>query len=289
MNSFLQALSDPSSAFLRQALFAALLASLSCGVVGSFVVVRRITYMAGAISHSILGGIGAAVYAHHALGWTWATPMLGSLLAAILSAVIIGLVSLYAKEREDTVIGAFWAIGMAVGLLFFYLTPAYKDPMSYIFGSILLIKRADLWVILGLDLVVLVLVAMFYTRLLAASFDEEFARLRGQSVQWLHLLLLGLTAITVVLLVNIVGVILLIALLTLPAAIASQFAGRLWQMMALGTVICGVFMVTGLGLSYERDLPSGPVIILVAGGAYLLSTAATWGWRLIRARNRTPA
>jgi zinc transport system permease protein len=279
MSEFLHALGDPDSRFLLNALAAALLASLACGVVGSLVVVRRITYMAGAISHSILGGIGAAVYARHVLGWEWCTPTHGSLAAALISALVIGLVSLYAKEREDTVIGAFWAIGMAVGLLFFAMTPVYADPMSYIFGNILLIPGNELGVLLVLDLVVLVLVAVFYSRLMAVSFDEEFARLRGLSVEFMHLLLLGLTAITVVLLVNVVGIILLIALITLPAAVAGQFSRRLWQMMALGVVFCALFMSGGLAWSYEAGLPTGPVIILVAGGAYILATGGNWAWK----------
>ena len=279
MSDFLHALADPDSRFLLYALFAALLASLSCGMVGALVVVRRITYMAGAISHSILGGIGAAIYAKHVLHWEWCTPTHGSLAAALLSALVIGLVSLYAKEREDTVIGAFWAVGMAVGLLFFAMTPVYVDPMSYIFGNILLIPKGELHVLILLDLVVFVLVAVFYSRLLAVSFDEEFAKLRGLSVEFYHLLLLGLTAITVVLLVNVVGIILLIALITLPAAVAGQFAGRLWQMMALGVVFCAVFMAGGLAWSYEAGLPTGPMIILIAGGVYLLTTVGTLLWK----------
>lgn len=284
MTEFFSALADPDSRFLLNALLAALLASVSCGVVGSFVVVRRITYMAGAISHSILGGIGAAVYANAVLGWEWCTPMHGSLAAALVSAVVIGLVSLYAKEREDTVIGAFWAMGMAVGLLFFAITPVYTDPMNYIFGSILLIPKGELMVLLVLDLVVLAIVAAFYNRLMAVAFDEEFARLRGLSVEFLHLLLLGLTAITVVLLVQVVGIILLIALITLPAAVAGQFSSRLWQMMGLGTIFCAVFMLGGLAWSYEAGLPTGPVIILIAGAAYLLATGGTLVWKRFRPR-----
>ena len=141
MIEFLDALRDPDIPFFRYALVVGLLASVSLGIVGSYVVTRRITYIAAAISHCVLGGIGAALYLNVACGWTWCNPMLGALAAALLSAVVIGLVSLYARQREDTVISAVWAMGMAIGLLFFAKTPGYVDAMSYLFGDILLDLR----------------------------------------------------------------------------------------------------------------------------------------------------
>ena len=193
--------------FLQNALFAGLLASLACGVVGSYVVVRRIGFLAGGISHSVLGGMGAALF----LGWS---PMLGALAAALLAALLIGWVSLHRREREDTLIGAVWAVGMAAGILFISRTPGYNvDLMSYLFGDILMVPRSDLWVMLGGDLLLVLLVGLLYRHLLAVVFDEEFARLRGVPVTLLYLLLLSLVAVTVVLLIRVVGLILVIALL----------------------------------------------------------------------------
>ncbi len=270
MVDFLQALNDPATAFLRYALLAGLLASVSLGVVGSYVVTRRITYIAAAIAHSVLGGIGAAVYLNVVKHWHWCDPMLGATAAALLAAVVIGLVSLYAREREDTVISAVWVIGMSVGLLFFAKTPGYINPMSYLFGNILLISARDVWLVAAMGAVVVALGLGFYNKLLAVCFDEEFAALRGVRVKFYYLLLLCLTAITVVLLVRVVGIVLVIALVTLPAAIAGHFARQLWQMMFLAMLFSMIFVTSGLALSYPTNLPSGPVIVLIAGAAYLL-------------------
>lgn len=275
MIDFLQALQDPDIPFLRYALAVGLLASVSLGIVGSYVVTRRITYIAAAISHCVLGGIGAALYLNVVWGWSWCSPMCGALAAAILSALIIGLVSLYARQREDTVISAVWAIGMAIGLVFFAKTPGYVDPMSYLFGNILLISSHDVWLVLSMDAVVAALGLGFYPKLLALCFDEEFAELRGVQVKLYYLLLLCLTALTIVLLVRVVGIVLVIALLTLPAAVAGHFARQLWQMMALAVLFCMAFVSSGIALSYPSNLPSGPVIILIAGATYLLVTLAT--------------
>ena len=260
--------------FFRYALVVGLLASVSLGIVGSYVVTRRITYIAAAISHCVLGGIGAALYFNARIGCC--NPMYGAMAAALISALIIGLVSLYAREREDTVISAVWAIGMAIGLMFFAKTPGYVDPMSYLFGNILLISAHDVWLVGAMDVVVVALGLGFYPKLLALCFDEEFAELRGVRVKLYYLLLLCLTALTVVLLVRVVGIVLVIALLTLPAAVAGHFARQLWQMMAIAVVCCMVFVVTGIALSYRWDLPSGPVIILIAGATYLLVALGTW-------------
>jgi zinc transport system permease protein len=280
MAEFFQALGDPAISFLRYALVAGLLASVSLGIVGSYVVTRRITYIAAAISHCVLGGIGAALYLKAVAGWTWCDPIFGAIVAALLSAVIIGLVSLYARQREDTVISAVWAIGMAIGLLFFAKTPGYVDPMSYLFGDILLISKGDVWLVAVLDAVVVALGLGFYPKLLALCFDEEFAELRGVKTKLYYMLLLCLTALTVVLLIRVVGIVLVIALVTLPAAVAGQFARQLWQMMALAVLASMLFVSLGIALSYPTNLPSGPVIILIAGAAYLLAAL------LVRLRKR---
>lgn len=256
-------------AFLRYALAAGLLASVSCGVVGSFVVIRRISYIAGGIAHSVLAGLGLAHYLNVVHGVTWITPMGGSVAAALLAALIIGWVSLRLDQREDTVIGAVWAVGMAAGIVLISLTPGYtSDLMSYLFGNILMVGARDLWLVGGLALLVIVVVALFHKQLLAVCFDPEFATLRGVHVQAFYFLLLGLTALTVVLLVSVVGIILVIALLTLPAAMANLFARRLAQMMALAALFCAILTTGGLALSYGPDLPAGAVTILLTGAAF---------------------
>lgn len=263
MAEFLTALG--TYGFLQSALIAGLLASVGCGVIGTFVVVKRIAFMAGGIAHSVLGGMGAALY-------FGADPFLGALIAAIFSALLIGAVRLSWKTQEDTLIGALWAIGMAVGVLFIAKTPGYSsDLMSFLFGNILLVPTRELWWMAGLDLVLVVTVALFYRQFLAVTFDEEFARLRGVPVTLFYLLLLCLVAVTVVLLIQVVGLILVIALLTLPAAIAGHHVHSLGAMMLIATGLGALFTTLGLALSFGPDLPAGPTMILLAGGVYILS------------------
>lgn len=256
--------------FLQHALLAGILASVGAGVVGSLVVVRRTASVAGAIAHCVLGGLGAARYlqvVHHV---SWADPMGGAVIAALLAAVIIS-TSSRGGEREDTVIAAIWAIGMATGLLFIAATPGYsQDLMSYLFGNILLVRSADLWLMGGLDIIVLSAAILFFPELQALCFDEEYAQLRGLPVQRLTLMLHIMTALTVVLLVSVVGIVLVLALLTLPVAIAGRFGGTLKSMMVLGTFLSMVFTSAGLALSFAPDLPAGATTILLAGFVYLL-------------------
>jgi zinc transport system permease protein len=269
MGGFLDAVAQ--YAFMRNALLTGLLASVACGVIGSYVVVRRITYIAGGIAHCVLGGIGASLYLERAHGWLWLDPLHGALAAALAAALVIGLVSLRARERADTVIGAVWAIGMAAGVLFLSRTPGYaEDLMSYLFGNILMVTGKDLWLIAGLDAIVLVVALLFYNQLLAVSFDEEFSEARGLRVEFYYLLLLALTALTVVLLVTVVGIVLVIALLTIPAAVAGRFASRLSHMIVLAVLLSAAFTTGGLALSYAPSLPAGATVILLAGAVYLV-------------------
>jgi len=270
VTEFLHDIAQPQNVLLRAALVAGLLASVSCGVIGTYAVTRRITYIAAGIAHCVLGGMGAARYAKTVLGWDWADPLLGAVLAALCAAAIIGVISLRAKEREDTVIGAVWAIGMAVGILFIARTPGYNtDLMSYLFGNITLLSTSNLQLLAGLDIVVVAAGLAFYNQFQAVCFDEEFARLRGLRVEAYYLGLLCLTALTVVLLVYVVGIVMVIALLTLPAAIASRMAGRMWQIMLLASILCMAFTTGGLAISYGPDLPAGATTIALAGATYV--------------------
>jgi len=280
MDAFLADL--PRFPFLQYALLTGLLVSVACGIIGSYVVTRRITYIAGSIAHTVLGGLGAARYCQTVYHWEWFHPLYGAVLAALISAVIIGVVSMRARQREDTVIGALWAVGMATGILFIFKTPGYnEDLMSYLFGSILMVSPQDLWMIAGLDILVVIVSVVFYNQFLALCFDEEFARLRGVHVEFYYLLLLCLTALTVVLLVTVVGIVMVIALLTLPAAVAGELTKRLWHMMALATLLTALFTTAGLAVSYGPDLPAGATTIIIAGIAYLLVVT---GLRLFKVR-----
>ena len=264
MGEFFTALTEYG--FLQSALIAGLLASVGCGLMGTYVVVKRIAFLAGGIAHSVLSGMGAALY----FGFD---PLAGALGAAILSALLIGWIRLRWETQEDTIIGALWAIGMAVGILFIAKTPGYQtDLMSYLFGSILLVPTRSLWFMATLDLLLLFAVGAYHRQFLAVAFDEEFARLRGVPVTFFYLLLLVLVAVTVVLLIQIVGLILVLALLTLPAATAGHYLHSIGAMMGLATLLGSLVSVLGLALSYGSDLPAGPTIVLLAGALYLLSS-----------------
>jgi zinc transport system permease protein len=260
MSGFIHALAE--FRFLQLALLACLLASIGCGVMGTFVVVRRVGAMAGGIAHAVLAGMGIAYFLGN-------SPILGATVAALVSAFLIGIIKLRWRQDEEILIAAFWSVGMAIGVLFISKTPGYSvNLMSYLFGNVLLISGADVARMLVLDVVILATVGLFYRQFLAAAFDEEFAELRGVNVEFFYILMLSLIALTVVLLIQIVGLILVIALLILPAASVSQFAGTLPRIMAASALLSMAVTFTGLGLSYAPDLPAGATIIVVAGVVY---------------------
>ena len=268
---------NPYYAFLRQTFLVSGMACLSFGIIGSFVVVRRIGYLASAISHCAFGGIGIGLFFQN-MSLSAGMLLLGRLLDpiavavvfAVLSALLIGFVQLRAKEREDSIIGAIWAIGMAIGILFLNATPGYFSAESYLFGEVLLISNLGAKLVALLGFAVLLVTVVYFKRLEAVCFDEEYLRLRGLNAGFYFQLLLVLVAVTVVLMIQLVGIILVIALLTLPAATAARLTKRLFPMACVATLLCLVFSWTGLFLSTVFNLASGPVIILVAGAVYVL-------------------
>jgi len=274
MSGFWNALLDPSLPFVRNALIAGILSSVLFGVLGSIVTVRRIAGLAGAISHAVLGGIGMAIYLSVTGVVPGLPPVVGALVFAILSAIVIGVVSLKAKQREDTVINAIWAIGMSIGVIFIARTPGYADPMSYLFGNILLVSDRDLLLLAALDVVAIVLSWRFYPQIEASSFDEEFARTRGVPTDAIFIVLLIVIAAAVVLLQTFVGIVMVIAMLTLPAGTAGFAARNLVSMMIGATVLSMLFSTAGLVASWSLDLPSGAVVVLISGFVFLMASTA---------------
>jgi len=269
LSSFIAALTNPNVPFIRYALIAGLLSSAAFGMVGSIVVVRRISYVAGAISHAALAGLGASLYFSEVHSVQWLTPMLGATIVAVVCAWIIALVTLYAAEREDTIIGAIWAVGMAVGLIFIVKTPGYIDAMSYLFGNILLVGRVELWTIGILSLVTVTIVVIFFPQIQSFCFDEVYAKSRGVPTAFFTLLLYTVSAVTVVLMVQTIGIVMVIAMLTLPAAAAGLIGRRLRTMMALGILLCALANTTGLAVSYHLNVPTGPTTIILSGTLYI--------------------
>lgn len=258
--------------FLFYAVIGALLASIACGFIGTFVVAKRNTYVAGAIAHSVLGGMGVALYFNKVHNIQWLSPLVGAIIAAVLAALIISIVSLSGKQRHDTITSAVWAIGMAVGISFISMTPGYsQDLMSYLFGNVLMIGTSDLWTMAVLDILILIILFLFYNRFLVVSFQPELAKLRGVNTFFFHALMMIMVSLTVVILTQIVGLIMVIALLTLPAATALKIVTRLPSAMILATVLCMFFSISGIALSYEPELPAGATIIEIAGAFFLLT------------------
>lgn len=262
--------------FLQNALLAAVLASIPCGIIGSFIVARRSTYIAGAISHNLLAGMGLALYLNVVHGFTLLTPLMGAVAAAVTTAVLLSIVSGSKHQRTDTLFSAVWSVGMALGIVFIMLTPGYnEDLMSYLFGNILMVTHNDLILMAALDVIIIVVVSVFYSKLLTISFHRELAELRGLRVKLYEMMYLILTALTVVALVNIVGIVMAIALLTLPAATAGNFFNQLSRMIFAAIFICLLATIGGLAISYQPEWPTGPTIILLSGSGYVISLVGT--------------
>ncbi len=259
--------------FLQYALFIGIMASVSCGIIGSYVTVRRITYIAGAMAHCTLGGMGMANYFAKEHNIPFISPLSGAFFAALLAAFIIAFTQEKSRARQDTILSAVWSVGMAVGIIFISKTNGYnEDLMSYLFGDILMVSSTDLLLITILDIVLILSVGLFYNKFLAISFDEEFARISGIHVSLYNTIFLCLVAITVVLLVQVVGILLVVALLTLPAAAAGRITKRFAPMIVVSIFLCLVSTIGGLSISYQTDLPAGAIIILVAGFIYLVNS-----------------
>ncbi|MBI9106245.1 MAG: metal ABC transporter permease [Spirochaetales bacterium] len=270
MHDFIQAVINPEVPFIRMALFAGIIGSIPFGFIGSFVVVKKMSSIAGAISHSVLGGIGLALYLNAVVGVSFIQPMGGALIFALLASGILSLVMIYGSERMDTVIGAVWAVGMSLGLLFMARTPGYVDPMSYLFGNILLIGKSQLITISAFSVIILTFGILFYNQFQAISFDAEFAETRGINTTIFQVVIMLLISITVVLMVSLVGTVMVIAFLTLPPAMASMFSKRLSVMIGLSVIFSILLSSVGLCLSYIFDLPTGSVTIILAGAVYIL-------------------
>jgi zinc transport system permease protein len=258
--------------FLQTALWASLLAALASGMIGSFVVVKRIAFIAGSISHSVLGGMGLCLWLQRTYGISWLDPMIGAFGGSILSALLIGWIHLNYRQREDAVIAAVWSTGMAIGVIFLSLTPGTNvELMNFLFGNILWVTTRDLILLASLDVLLLAATLVYYRKFLALCFDEEQALLQGVAVRRLYLLLLSLTAVSIVLLIQIIGTILVIALLTIPATLASLFTHRLHVMMGTAILLAALLSFLGLSAAYTLNWPPGATIALLAAMAYLLA------------------
>lgn len=251
-------------AFMRNAFYAGICASIIFGIIGTYVVVKRIVFISGGIAHASFGGVGLSFY----LGLN---PLLGAMVFAVSSALGVGLLGKKTMQREDTAIGIIWAIGMALGAFFYFITTGYlPNPSSFLFGNLLMISIIDVYLLIGLALSLIIIVSLFYYKLQAVSFDEEFSEVVGVNTTAFYLFLLVLVALSIVFLIKFVGIILVIAMLSIPSSIASDVTHDMRKMMVYSSVLSLVFVLSGLWLSYLWDLPAGPTIILFSGTVFLL-------------------
>jgi ABC-type Mn2+/Zn2+ transport systems, permease components len=250
--------------FIQRAILATILTSIACGVIGVYVVTKRIVFIAGGISHACFGGIGLSFF----LGLN---PLIGLLPFSVLSAAALGFLSKKTKVSEDSAIGILWSLGVAVGVILIYLTPGYApDLMTYLFGNILTVPASDILLMVAIDIIILIVVILFFKEFLSMCFDEEYTRVVGVSADKIYLLLLCLLALTTVAMIKVVGIILIIAMLSIPASISRKLSHNMKTMMIYSSVIGAVLSIIGLAFSYQFDLPSGATIILVMSIVYLL-------------------
>ena len=259
--------------FFRNAFLAAFLASITCGIIGTYIVSRRIVFISGGITHASFGGIGMGYY----FGFD---PIAGAIIFGILSALGIEFFTKKADLREDSAIAMLWSLGMALGVIFIFLTPGYApNLMSYLFGNILTVSRQDLIYLTLLAVFVIGFFLTFYRMILFVSFDEEFALTNNVPVRLFNALLISLVALTIVLNIRVVGIILVMSLLTIPQAIANLFTKR-FDFMIIYSILFGLLgSVTGLTFSYIYDIPSGAAIIftlVVLYGLIKITTLFFW-------------
>lgn len=248
---------------------AGIAASITSGIIGCYVVVKRIVFISGSIAHSVLGGMGFFLWIKRYYSISWLNPLHGALLSAIFSALLIGWIHLKYRQREDTVIGAIWAAGMAIGVIFISLTPGYNvELMNFLFGNILWTTKSDLVLLFSLAIGTSFIVGVFHTKFQAVCFDEDQSEIQGISAKKYYLLLLTLIAVSVVILIQVVGAILVIAMLTLPAAIALGFSKKLSKIILWAITLGCAFTTIGLLLAYYLNWPPGATIALTASAFY---------------------
>ncbi len=250
-------------AFLQNAVLSALLASITCGIIGTIIMEKKLVMMSGGIAHTAFGGVGMGYFLN-------IEPMLGALFFSVSAAVGIAAIKRKTNTNADILIGLFWSVGMALGIFFIALTPGYPPDMSsYLFGNILTVTRMDLYIMLVLAVIVIILVMALFNLFKAYLFDEEFTFVLGINTVLLEYLLFVMIALTIVVLIRVVGIILVIALFTSPPALVKKFTHDLKKLM-IGSIFVGLFFCfTGLWISYELNIASGASIIILAGFSYI--------------------
>lgn len=251
--------------FLQNAMIAGILASIVCGMIGVIVVEKKLVMMSGGIAHTAYGGVGFG----YLCGME---PIIGAFIFSVLAAFGIGAIKRRGGGNTDVIIGLFWSLGMALGIVFLAMMPGYPPDMnSYLFGNILSVTHMDLKLMGILTILVVAVVGILYNNWKAYLFDEEFAKVIGIRTRFLENLLLVLIAMSVVVLIRVAGIIMVIALLTAPAATAAFFTTQLKNRMILSAIIGIICCLAGLAISYQLNIASGACIVLLAVIVYFVA------------------
>ena len=251
--------------FILNSLLAGIFASISCGIIGTYIVTRRMVFLSGGITHSSFGGIGIGYY----FGFN---PIISAAIFGVLSALGVEYISKRSDIREDSVIGILWSFGMAVGIMFVFLTPGYvPNLMSYLFGSILTVSTLDIMLMLGLSIILILVFTLFYRIILFISYDQEFAKTHNIAVSFINYVLIGLVALTIVLNIKVVGIILVISLLTIPQSTANLFTENFKNIIVVSIIIGLIGAFLGLVITFKINIPSGAAIIFSLVVIFLLA------------------
>lgn len=250
--------------FFQHALLGSLLASIACGIIGTYIVTRRLVFISGGITHASFGGIGIGLY-------TGISPILSAALFAVFSAFGVEWLSKHKDMREDSAIAVFWTFGMAVGIIFSFLAPGFTPDLSaYLFGNILTITSTDLWVLAILSILLAIFFTLFLNPIIYIAFDREFARSQRIPVAWFEYILMMFIALTIVSCLRMVGIVLVLSLLTLPQMTANLFTHSFKRIIGLSIGIGFIGCTGGLLLSYQLQVPSGAAIIFFSILIYAL-------------------
>lgn len=266
--------------FFIHALLAAVFSSITCGFIGTYIVSRRIVFISGGISHTSFGGVGIAYH----LG---IPPLLGAAVFSMLAAVGIEVFSHKSELREDSLIGMMWSFGMAVGIIFIFITPGYAaNLMSYLFGSILTVSSFEILLMAGLALLIVIFFILLFKEILFVAFDEDYARSQGIPTGLINYALLSLVALTIVINIRVVGIILVISLLTIPQAAANLITKSFKCIIIYSTGFAFLASVSGLFLSYQLNIPSGAAIIFIAITIFLVLKAGMYIYKRFRLKEK---
>ncbi len=250
--------------FFQHALLGSIFTCIACGIVGTYIVSKRLVFISGGITHASFGGLGLGFF----LG---INPILSALAFSVLSAFGVEWLSKHQNVREDSAIAAVWSLGMALGVICIFLTPGYAPNISaYLFGNILTVTKTDLWMVSILAILLALGFIFFFKKILYTSFDREFAQTKGLPVSWIEHLMMLAIAVTIVCSIRLIGIMLLLSLLTIPQMTANLFSSRFKTIIIYSIFIGIIGCIGGLFLSYYINVPSGATIIFIQVSVFLL-------------------